>query len=251
VRPVLSTGAVSRYPQYPEHDRIVQHAPRVELELVIYPGWDERVVEDLQGLSFPTAHAEKSIGATLSGDEPNFDGFRLSCGIAAGVGAKLLVIHLWELPDGDRYLDRNLARLPALLDIADASGLVLAVETIPTSVGSPIDNVLRACEIDDRCRATADTEFLALHGELERAAELGDRLAHIHAKDFDREIAWDPRRWNRYLIPGEGSLDVDGFLAGLGWDGTVTLEMSAVREDGTVDAERLATGLAWLRRLRA
>jgi hypothetical protein len=44
-------------------------------------------------------------------------------------------------------------------------------------------------------------------------------------------------------------LDLDGFLARLPYDGTVTLEMSAVRDDGTIDADRLETASAWLHKL--
>jgi sugar phosphate isomerase/epimerase len=248
VRPLLSTGAVTRYPEFPDHRRILEHELPFELELGMSSGWDEHVIDDLAGLRFRTAHAEKPIGATLSGAEPAFDRFALNCRIASELGAELLVLHLWELPDGDRYLERNLGRLPALLDTAEEHGLSLAVETIPSSVGSPVDNALRACERDERCLVTVDTEFLALHGQLDRAAELGDRIAHVHAKDFDPEV-WAARPWNRYLIPGEGTIDVDGFLASLPFDGTVTLEASAVREDGSIDRRRLEKCFSWLRRL--
>ena len=143
------------------------------------------MIDDLQGLPIVTAHADKRIGATLSTDEPDVARFALDCRIARELGAGLVVLHLWELPDGDRYLERNLDRLPALLDIAEEHGLTLAVETIPCTAGTPLDNVRRACERDPRCRVTLDTEFLAAHGQLDRAHELGDRIAHVHVKDFD------------------------------------------------------------------
>jgi sugar phosphate isomerase/epimerase len=239
---------VTRYPQYSDHLRILEPEWPFALELVVYAPWDERVVEDLRGLPIVAAHAEKSIGATLSGDEPAFDRFALSCRIASEVGARLLVFHLWELPDGDRYLERNLDRLPAVLDIAEEHGLTLAVESIPCSVGSPVENLARACERDARCRVTLDTEFLALHDQLDRARELGDRIAHVHAKDFDPAV-WAAKPWNRYLIPGEGTIEVDRFLAELPFDGTVTLEASAVREDGSIDTARFEKANAWLRKL--
>ncbi|HEY7604482.1 MAG TPA: TIM barrel protein [Gaiellaceae bacterium] len=248
--PLLSTGAVTRYPEYPDPRRILEHELPFGLELSIYRDWDESVVELLGGLPVVTAHAEKTIGATFSGEAPAFDRFELSCRIAVGLGARLVVLHLWELPDGDRYLERNLDRLPRLLDIADEHGVVLAVETIPCSVGTPIENLERACERDDRCRATLDTEFLALHGQLDLAYRLGDRIAHVHAKDFDPDRwAATPRPWNRYLIPGEGTIGVERFLEHLPFDGTVTLEASAVREDGNIDEQRLQSCLRWLRTL--
>ena len=203
--PLLSTGAVTRHPQYPNPQRILEHPLPVEYELSIYREWDaSAVLELLDGLPVVTAHLDKSIGATLSTDEPAFDRFDRDCSLAGALGALTVVLHLWELPDGDHYLDRNIEHLPRLLDIADERGVTLAVETIPCSVGSPIENVTRACERDDRCRVTLDSEFLAMHGQLDRARELGDRVAHVHAKDFDPEV-WAAKPWNRYLIPGEGT----------------------------------------------
>jgi sugar phosphate isomerase/epimerase len=249
VRPLLPTGSVTRHPDYTEHRRILEHLPPGELELSIYRAWDERVIDDLRGLPIVTAHAEKSTGATLSTDDPAFERFALDCRIAAELGAQLVVLHLWELPDGDRYLDRNLDRLPALLDVAEEHGVTLAVETIPCTLGTPVENVRRACERDDRCRVTLDTEFLGRHGQLDAALELAEVVAHVHAKDYSPDN-WDENR-NRYLIPGEGILDVDGFLQRLPYDGTVTLEISAVTPGGGVDRARLEAGLAWLRTLRA
>jgi sugar phosphate isomerase/epimerase len=247
VRTLLPTGSVTRKPDFTDHLRILRHPPPAELELSIYDGWDERVVDDLRGMPIVTAHAEKSIGATLSGDNPALEQFTLNCRIASALEAEILVFHLWELPDGDRYLERNLDHLPWLLDTAEDHGLALAVETVPCSVGTPIDNVRRACERDPRCRVTLDTEFLALHGQLDRAHELGDRIAHVHVKDFDPAV-WGTKP-RRYLLPGEGVLDIDGFLERLLYDGTLTLELSAVRDDGSIDAGRLESAAAWLRRL--
>ena len=251
MRPLLSTGSVTRYPEFPDPLRILEHELQVELELSIQGrAWSEAVIEDLAGLPIVTAHAEKSIGATLSGDEPAFERFEINCRIAHGLGAQLIVLHFWELPDGDRYLERNLSRLPVLLDTAEQHGLTLAVETIPCSVGTPVDNVARACEYDARCRVTLDTEFLALHDQLDRAGGLGDRIAHVHAKDYDPEV-WAAKPWNRWLIPGEGTVDVESFISSLPFEGTVALEASAVREDGSVDEARLEKCLAWLHTLNA
>jgi sugar phosphate isomerase/epimerase len=247
VRPLLSTGSVTRNPDFPDHRRILEHIPPCELEASIYSTWDERVVDDLCGLPFVTAHADKRTGATLSGDEPDLARFALDCRIAAALGAGLVVLHLWELPDGDRYLDRNLAHVPALADIAEEHGVTLTVETIPCTAGAPLENVLRACERDPRCRVTLDTEFLALHGQLEQAHKLGELIAHVHVKDFDPAV-WGTKP-RRYLLPGEGTVDLDGFIERLPHDGTLTLEMSAVGPNGELDADRLGAAVAWLRRL--
>lgn len=247
MRPLLPTGAVTRNPDFTDHLRILRHVPPAELELSIYAGWDEGVIEDLRGLPIVTAHADKAIGATLSGDHPALERFALNCRIAAALGAELLVFHLWELPDGDRFLERNLTHLPGLLDQAGEHGLTLAVETIPCTTGTPLDNVRRACEHDSRCRITLDTEFLAVHGQLDAAYELADLVAHVHVKDYHPDV-WDTKP-RRYLLPGEGVLDLHGFLRRLPYDGTITLEMSAVRNDGGIDEGRLEAASAWLRTL--
>jgi sugar phosphate isomerase/epimerase len=247
VRPLLATGSVTRNPDFTDHLRLALHLPPTELELSIYAAWDEHVVDDLRGLPIVVAHADKSIGATLSGNDPALERFDRNCRVARALGATTIVLHLWELPDGDRYLERNLDRLPRLLDAAEENGLTLAVETIPCTLGTPLDNVSRACERDPRCRVTVDTEFLALHGQLDRAHELGELIAHVHVKDFDPSV-WGTKP-RRYLLPGEGTLDLDRFLEQLPYDGTVTLEMSAVGPGGEIDAGRLDAAVAWLRRL--
>ena len=170
MRPLLPTGSVTRNPDFTDHRRILQHTPPVELELSIYgPGTraSSRTSPRAADRHGPRRQAD---GATrCPATSPTSTGSTLDCRIARALGAELVVLHLWELPDGDRYLERNLERLPALLDIAEEHGLTLTVETIPCTVGNPVDNVRRACERDARCRVTLDTEFLAAHGQLDAA----------------------------------------------------------------------------------
>jgi sugar phosphate isomerase/epimerase len=250
MRILCSTGAVTRHPTRADH-RLIEDArdlPCAGFELSIYPGWIvdvDAVADEIAALGLPiaAAHAEKAIGARLSeGDPTAVDRLERSARLAARVGARLLVLHLWELPLGDRHFERNLALLPACTDVAEGAGLSLGIETIPCSVGSPLVNVARAIEREPRCVAVLDTEFLALHDELEAAPEAGLPVGHVHVKDFDGQIHHgDPR--TRYLLPGEGVLDLDRFLDRLrkrGYDGTVTLEPSAVDPEGGLDRDRLA-----------
>lgn len=245
-----STGAVTHHPTRADH-RLVAEArnlPCDGFELSIYPSWLDNVdavADDLAALELPiaTAHAEKAVGARLSeGDAGAVGRLERSARLAARLGARLLVLHLWELPLGDRHLERNLELLPACAHVAEGYGLTLGIETIPCSIGTPLANVARALEREPRCVAVLDTEFLAFHGELEAAPQAGLRIGHLHVKDFAGEIHHgDPR--TRYLLPGEGKLDLDGFLATLaaqGYDGALTLEASAVDPDGGLDRARLA-----------
>ena len=256
---LLSTGAVTRDPVQTDHREIVRHGPELGVpgfELGIYPGWYghlDEVVSDLResGLTFPVVHAEKLLGAGLgSGDadevDDTFARLELNCRAAAALGAKTLVLHLWERPLGDLQIERNVQTLPDCLDTAAAYGLTLAVETIPGDVGTPLDNVRLALERDDRCRVTLDTEFLGLYGQLRESVEADwlwqdGVVQHIHLKDFDGRLRREGRR--RYLLPGEGRLDLQGFLTGVverGYARALTLEATAVDDEGQLDSARLS-----------
>ena len=258
IRGLASTGLVNRFPDAAPHEAIVDWFPRLAtdgFELGIGRVWDTaRVEHDLveAGLRFATAHADRQIGAQLL-DDPKAALAELErcCRLASALGASIIVFHLWELPVGDRRLERNLALLPDCLDVADAAGLTLAVETIPCSLGSPLENVRRALECDDRARATLDTEFLALHGQLEDALaddDLWERVAHLHVKDYGGGLR-EAGRARQYLIPGEGSIDfsaVFGTLRRRGYGGALTLEVSAVTTDGKIDERRFREAEEWL-----
>lgn len=256
---LLSTGAMTRDPVQTDHGEIVRHGPGLGVpgfELGIYSAWYghlDEVISELResGLSFPVVHAEKLIGAGLgsaASDEADeaLERLEVNCRAAAALQAKTLVLHLWERPSGDRELERNLERLPACVDTASAYGLALAVETIPGEFGTPLANVQLALERDPRCKVTLDTEFLGLYGQLEESIASdwlwADGAAHhVHIKDFDGRLARGGRR--RYLLPGEGQLDLQRFLNGLaerGYTGGLTLEATAVGDDGTLDPARLS-----------
>jgi sugar phosphate isomerase/epimerase len=259
IRGLASTGLVTRFPDAPDHRTIAEWCPRLEvdgLELSISRLWDAaRVENDLRaaGLRFRTAHLDKRIGAELlENAAAALAQLESDCRLAASLGATLVVLHLWELPVGDRRLGENLALLPECLDLADAAGVTLTVETIPCSAGSPLENVRRAVETDDRCRITFDTEFLAHHGQLDAALtddELWESVAHLHVKDYAGALR-DPANTRRYLIPGEGTIDWDklfGTLRERGYDGALTLEVSSVTAAGTVDEQRFREAESWLR----
>ncbi|HKF14242.1 MAG TPA: sugar phosphate isomerase/epimerase [Gaiellaceae bacterium] len=169
----------------------------------------------------------------------------MNCRTAAALGAKTLVLHLWELPNGDEQIERNLEELPSCLDTADAYNVSLAVETIVGSSGTSLANLRLALERDPRCGATLDTGFLAFHGQLAESISAewlwtDKRVRHVHIKDFDGRLRAGGRR--RYLLPGEGALDLNAFLGGLverGYGGAITVEASALSADGELDEARL------------
>lgn len=255
---LCSTGIVTRGPDKTDHKAILEHAPKLGAagyELHLYEAWHghlDEVVEDLRSsdLSFPAVHADKSIGAGLGSEDVDeadeaLASLEVNCRAAAALGAKTLVLHLWEQPSSDEAIERNVDRLPACLDTADAYGIQLAVETIQGTWGMPLTNIRLALERDPRCRVTLDTEFLAFHGQLAESIAADwlwadDRVRHVHLKDFDGRMRDGGGR--RYLLPGEGTLDLQGFINGLlerGYDGAITLEGNAIGPSGELDEARL------------
>jgi sugar phosphate isomerase/epimerase len=271
--PVLcSTGAFTRErSNFPDYRAILQYGPTLAvdgLELLFYHQWYDQfdqVAADLYatGLRFPVIHAEKSIGPALGSAEPEQQAealrkLRENCRLGQQLGVELLVLHLWGLPGSDEQLERNLSLLGECLRIAADAGLAVAVETIPCLRADPLTNIRRTLEQDARARVALDTEFLALHGQLDEALASDwlwqeGRVTHIHIKDYDGQMA-DASGHRRYLHPGEGQIDFSRFfdrLAQRGFAGTISLEASAVQPDGWIDLPRLHASLAGLRRLVA
>jgi sugar phosphate isomerase/epimerase len=255
---LCSTGIITRSPDQTDHKPILEHSPALgasALELAVYEQWYghlDEVVQDLgaSGLSFPVVHADKAIGAGLGsedGDEAEeaLALLETNCRLAAALKANTIVLHLWELPTADRAIHLNIDRLSTCLDTAEAYRLALAVETIPGFHATPLTNLRLALERDPRCLVTLDTEFLGFHGEVEESIRADwlwsdSRVRHVHLKDFDGRMREGDVR--RYLLPGEGKLDLQGFLSGLrerGYDGTITLEATARTPSGELDQARL------------
>jgi sugar phosphate isomerase/epimerase len=265
---LCSTGVVTRGPDQTDHKAILEHGARLgsaALELALYEAWYghlDEVVEDLKAseLSFPVVHADKGIGAGLgSEDRDEADDalahLEINCRAAAALGAHTLVLHLWERPDGDIAFERNLDRLEACLDTAGAYDVALAVETIPGMAGTALANIRLAVDRDPRCGVTLDTEFLGFHGQVAESIAADwlwadNRVRHVHLKDFDGRLRDGNGR--RYLLPGEGSLDLKEFLGGLverGYSGAITVEATARTPSGELDEARLEQIAAVVREL--
>jgi sugar phosphate isomerase/epimerase len=177
---LCSTGIVTRGPDQTDHTTILEHVSKLGAagyELVLYQAWYghlDEVIEDLRtsNLSFPAVHADKLIGAGLGSEDADeadeaLATLELNCRAAAALGAEMLVLHLWELPTGDQTIERNLDRLPACLDMAEAYNVVLAVETIPGTVGTPLANLKLAVRLRHGVRIHHE-----LFGELAHAGQL-------------------------------------------------------------------------------
>lgn len=267
--PLCSTGCFSRDPDLSSIDLVTRGMRELRgtsFEVIFYSTWFDAEADaaraiNATGASTPVLHAEKSIGpAFASSARPEivdaFDKFEANCRFGQAIDARRVVLHLWGLPDSDTLLEKNLAALPQLLDIADRYGLALSIETLLCRLGTPLDVVARCRQVDGRARITLDTAFLAMHDQL-GSSVVDDRLwpagvDHVHLKDYpDPSLGWGKAP---YLHPGEGALDLWGFFKGLharGYAGTVTLETPATLEDNAPDIARIEASLEWIRETRA
>lgn len=264
MRVLCSTGVFTRTSDPLSHAAILRYGSQFAadgadgFEVIYYPRWyaaQDEVASALRAsaLAFPVLHTEKSIGECFGGErneqEQGISRYERNCAFARQIGARLVVLHLWGLPHSDTHLERNLRLLPRCLDIAEGYRLELAIETIPCTAANPLTNVRRVVERDARSRVALDTEFLALHGQLDAVFEADwlwqtTLVRHVHLKDFDGgPVAGTARR---YLHPGDGQIDFARFLRRLratGFDGALSLEARGLDAENNVEITRIHASL--------
>lgn len=194
-------------------------------------------------IQIPVVHGPKRVGAALPGDEA-VSILSESAGFAARIGAHSMVLHLWDVPESDADMPGRLEAATVAADMAASHGIRLLVETVPCTHNTPLQNLARVVEHEPRVGIALDTEFLAIHDEVEDALAADwlwadGRVGHVHVKDYDgTAVGPDGRR--RYLMPGDGDIDFPGFfsaLEGRGFAGTVSLEAITHLPDGRPDLE--------------
>jgi sugar phosphate isomerase/epimerase len=266
---LCSTGTFSRFPDHTDYRAILRYGPELAVdgfEIMFYPDWSdkiEHIAADLRqsGLHFPAIHVEKGIGPALvsAQAEERVQGWRwleASCQLGQLLEASIAIFHLWGLPSSDEHIEQNLQVLGDCITMAERFGLELAVETVPCKKADPLTRVRQAIEQDKRTFVALDTEFLAMHNQLEVALHAdwlwqGRRVRHIHIKDYDGAL-YSADNYRRYLHPGEGRIDFPAFFAALkqrGFSGFISLEASVVHLDNSVTIDKLRRSLFELRRL--
>ena len=200
-------------------------------------------IVDALPLQVPVIHAPKRFGAALPGDDA-VAALDETARFAARIGAGVAVLHLWDLPDGDRDFDGRLDAVVLAADIFEPHGVTLAIETIPCLVGTPLRNIQRVLEREPRVGVALDTEFLAMHNEVDDALAadwLWPHVLHVHVKDFADALV-DADGVRRFHLPGAGTVDfpkVFDTFEQRGYRGAVSLEAPAVRPEGGVDVDAL------------
>lgn len=238
-------------PDGPEIGAIGEIGPQLGvdgIELLVTRGQRghlDAVADLLDGfeLPVPVIHAPKRAGAALP-DPDAAAALDEAARFAARIGAGAAVLHLWDLPDSDRDFDARLDAVVLAADIFERHGVALAIETIPCHVGTPLRNIERVLEREPRVGVALDTEFLAMHGEIDDAIAadwLWPHVLHVHLKDF-RGALVDEDGVRRFHLPGAGTIDFPKVFAALEsrrYRGAVSLEAPAVRPEGGVDVEGL------------
>lgn len=217
-------------------------------ELMIYQSWYGcfDIIEDIarMELVIPTVHCEKEIGELVSsGNSEAFDRFEFDCKAAERVGAKLLVLHLWNGLVSDSNFSENLPAYECLRNIAWKYGLLLSVENVVCNVSAPMERLLELEAEYPDISFTFDTKMAQFHGELERIYDEGfwkKHIRHLHINDYGGGV----KDWSalKTLHIGSGNVDFDNFfdfVRKMGYDGDFTVEATSVSPEGLVDIDKL------------
>ena len=242
---------------------LAAHIDADGFELMVFSNWygefDQLASAFLKsGPYFGSMHLEKGIGSDLSEEDPDkrTDALRRlaeNCALAEKLGIKIAVLHLWGAPNSDRYIDRNIELFGKCKEIADRHGVTLAVENIVCEKGDPLDVWRVLAETYPDIRFTFDARMCAFHKEFDASYALpywaDGHIAHVHFADFSGGFKeYDAIR--KILHPGEGEVDVARLAMQLkttGYRGAVTMESPGLRQDGTVDYEKLNNSLRILK----
>jgi sugar phosphate isomerase/epimerase len=261
---LCSTGAFSRDPDVTAPRDIIKKAKRIPcdgFELIFYPEWYndiKAVTDEFQHaeVNWQALHTEKSIGPLLGTGSTDdailaLDRFRRNCEFAKALGISMLVLHLWGLPDSDTNISTNIKQLEEILRLVERFNLELTIETIPCINSTPLTHVRRIMSLFPSISLTLDTEFLAMHGELDAALEdsnIRSAIRHVHIKDFDGAMT-NPDGSRRYLHPGEGSIDLTKFIhkvMQLEQRPSICLESTSVQPNGHVELATVVKDLGYL-----
>lgn len=168
--------------------------------------------------------------------------------LAAALGARVVVVHppfRWQR-DYARDFEAGIAAM------AESGGVRFAVENLYPLLRGETEIAAYAPHWNpaemDSVAATLDVSHAAVSGSdvLAMAADLGDRLAHVHLSDGTR-----PGLPDEHLVPGRGTqpcAELLGWLGRTGFAGHVVLEVSTHRVPTLADRQAvLAESLAFAR----
>ena len=229
-------------------------------ELMFYNDWYEKSHEltafmNSLGISVPSFHVEKRIGELLA--EEKLDEalplFEINCQCANGIGAKTLVLHLWNGIISDSNIRANYEAFGILNGMAKDYGLCLTVENVVCNHLDPLTHLLELKRRYPDIRFTFDTKMAAFHSQIddvfkEENRHLWQNISHIHLNDY-RGLHMD---WSslKTLHVGLGDIDFETFFENLkkiGYNGDFTVEATSFDQNGVIDFDLLNSSLEKVR----
>ncbi len=226
-------------------------------------GREKSVLSDFLaiGCDFPVFHVEKKVGEYigLGGEDNRREAerrFLVNCRAACALGSEKLVLHLWNGLPSDHAFSRHSEAYAVFAEMARAHGLLLTVENVVCAEADPLSRFAELAALYPDIRFTYDTKMAAHHRQEQLLAPgaargvLEGRISHIHFNDY----GGTPGDFSGLAVLhlGEGHLDIPLLAAGiltLPYDGTVTLECSCMRADGSTVPQKMNASLAIARRL--
>ncbi len=222
---------------------------------MMYDSWYGRIGEVREFMlrfpaPVPVVHCEKGVGEYISRNEPGDADeavrlFDINCALARDIGARTLVLHLWNGVHSDRNIGCNIGLCRQLMDRAAEYGLTLTVENVVCSVQDPMTHMLRLMEVCPDVQFTFDTKMAEFHRQLDRLyTDEGRRLfrhvRHMHINDY----LGGYKDWGslRTLHVGGGQVDFDrlfAFVKETGYEGDFTVEATSFGADGAIDFDAL------------
>ena len=177
---LCSTGALIGRPNNRDYRLIKEYAPKLNcdgFEFMMYSTWYNQVdklIEELtkSKLHFPVMHCEKHIGEDLG---RNVDGdyqtakekFKINCEIAKEIGAKKMVVHLWDGIYSDSTIENNIKGYEIIRRVSDEYNIDLLIENVVCNHKSPMKHWMTLIKEFPDAKLIFDTKMAAFHYQLE------------------------------------------------------------------------------------
>ena len=254
-----STGALIGKPNNRDYRLIRKYAKYLQcdgFEFMMYSTWygkEKEIIKELldTGLEFPIMHCEKHIGEDLG---KNADGnygeakekFEKNCIMAKSIGAKKMVMHLWDGEYSDKTFENNLLGYGEIIKIADKYNIELLIENVVCNCKSPMTHWIELIKKYPNIKLILDTKMAKFHNELDLMYEeknyylWKNHIRHLHINDY----AGGYKEWEKLktLPIGAGNIDFDKFFSYImeaQYNGDFTVEATAFSENGNVDYHML------------
>lgn len=265
---LCSTGALLGKANNRDYKLMREIAPKLTCdgyEFMMYSSWYDEVDELVKtlretGIKIPVVHCEKHIGESISmGGEENFQEayrlFEINCRIANELGAEKIVMHLWDGLTSDANFENNIEAYAIVNEMSKRYGLDLLVENVVCNKKSPMEHWCELKAIYSDIQFVFDTKMAAFHEQLELLYDKeyewlykGGHICHYHVNDY----AGGYKDWKnlRTLPIGKGHIDFERFFEHVkeqGYEGTFTIESTALMADGTVDIKMLNQQFEYIR----